>query len=76
MIPRPRSTDPTDPTNMSPEERFTEVACILAAGVLRLRQRQAMSTPDATVIRPIESVESAANGLEVPSETRLHGHRD
>jgi hypothetical protein len=68
-------TDPTAPANMTPEERLAEVASILAEGVLRLRQRQAVSAPDGPGIHPVESVESAANGLEVPSETRLHGHR-
>ena len=63
--------DPTDPANMTAEERLTEVASILAEGVLRLRKRQAGSA----VIHPVESVEFPENGLEVPSETSLHGHR-
>ena len=67
--------DPTDPANMTPAERLAEVAAIFAEGVLRLRRRAAGLTPKLTVIHPVESTESAANGLEVPSETRLHGQR-
>jgi hypothetical protein len=69
------ANDPTDPVNMTPEERLTEVAAIFAEGVLRLRHRGAIPDPKLAVIHPVESVESAANGLEVPSETRLHGQR-
>ena len=32
------ANDPTDPANMTPEERVAEVAAILADGVLRLRR--------------------------------------
>ena len=41
---------------MTPDERFEELAEILARGVLRLREN---------------STESAANPLEVSAETRL-----
>jgi len=34
--------DPTDPAYMYPEERLTELAAILAAGVLRLHRRAAI----------------------------------
>ena len=36
---------------------------ILAEGGLRLRCRAAVPTPKLTVIRPVESAQSAANGL-------------
>ena len=62
------ANDPTNPANMTPEER-------LAEGVLRLRRRQAVAAPEAPLIQHVESEESAGNGLEVPSETRLHGQR-
>jgi len=32
--------DPTDPEDMSPEDRLAEVAAILAEGVLRLRRHR------------------------------------
>jgi len=56
-----------DPTRLSPDERFREVATILAAGVLRLRQRSALSTENSEENVP----ESSPDGLEVPAETRL-----
>lgn len=49
-----------DPEMMTAEERLQEVAHILAAGLLRLRHRQAG-----------ESRFSRENCLEVPAETRL-----
>ena len=33
--------DPTDPANLQPEQRLTEVAAILAAGAIRMRARRA-----------------------------------
>jgi len=59
--------DPTDPANMTVDERVAEVAAILAEGVLRLRSRG--------IIHAVESVDSAANVLADPSETRLDGQR-
>lgn len=56
---------------LSPDERFREVARLLAAGLLR-RQTQAQSPadPDTRAI-PKNLPESAPAGLEVPAETRL-----
>ena len=68
-------TDPTDPANMTPEERLAEAATIFAEGVLRLRRQVAVRAPEFAIIHAVESVESAGNCLEVPSETRLHGQR-
>lgn len=56
-----------DPARLSPDERFREVAGILAAGVLRLRQRSALSPENAQK----NLAESPPDGLEVPAETRL-----
>ena len=64
--------DPTDPAQMTPEQRMEEVASILAAGALRLR-RHAFPPPPPTLSE--FPPESTANGLEVSAETRLHGHR-
>ena len=69
------ANDPTDPANMTPQERLAEVAAIFAEGVLRLRRRAAVPGADAAVIHRIESVESFGNSLEVRPETRLHGQR-
>jgi hypothetical protein len=49
-----------DPESMTAQERLNEVAAILAAGLLRLRCRQAG-----------EGRFSTGNCLEVPAETRL-----
>jgi hypothetical protein len=64
--------DPTDPANMTPEERVAEVSAILAEGVLRLRRRAAVSHDVPAVKIPLES---GQKGLEESAETRLHGHR-
>ena len=67
--------DPTDPADLTPEQRLAEVSAILAAGVLRLRRRCAFSAklpPSGNLQNPQESGES---GLELCSETRLHVQR-
>jgi len=69
------ANDPTNPVNMTPEERLAEVAMILGQGVLRLRRRQAVPATDAPVIHPVESAESVANGLEVLPGSSPHGQR-
>lgn len=65
-------TDPTDPANLTSSERLTEVAAILAAGIIRLRRRAALSAPAA---EPQIPPESGQNGLDVGAEFRLHGQR-
>lgn len=56
-----------DTTRLSPDERFHEVAAILAAGVRRLRERAALGTGEDQKNLP----KSPPAGLEVPAETRL-----
>ncbi len=66
------TNDPTDPANMTPEQRLAEVAAILAAGVLRLHRRAAIpAPPDA----PVNSENSAQKSLDCFRETRLSGPR-
>jgi hypothetical protein len=57
-----------DPALLSPEERFHELARLLAAGLLRLRRPlpSAAGGPG-----PRFPQNSAANGLELPGEMRL-----
>ena len=69
------ANDPTDPANMTPEERLAEVAAIFAEGVLRLRGQAAVPGPKTAVIHRVESVESAADGLDECAETSPHGQR-
>ncbi len=54
-----------DPSFLTPDERFTEVAGILAGGILRLHARTAL---------PDNSTDSGSSGLEVPDETVLSVH--
>lgn len=54
----------------SPDERFREIAAILATGFQRLRQRAALPTEDA----PKKRAELSAAGLEVPDKTVLSVH--
>ena len=59
-----------DTTRLSPDERLREAAAILAAGVLRLRQRAAL--PPETTLENLAELPAA--GLEVPAETVLSVH--
>jgi len=56
-----------DNARLSPDERFREIAAILAAGVLRLHQRSVLS------LKKTENnlAKVPPNGLEVPAEMRL-----
>ena len=45
MIKRRDLFDPTDPDGLQPEQRLHEVAAILAAGVIRMRQRRVVAMP-------------------------------
>jgi hypothetical protein len=65
---RPYDNNPDLP---SPEQRRREIARILAAGILRLRARAALA-PAKSLEKPENS---AANCLEVSSETVLSGQR-
>ena len=60
-----------DPSSLTPDERFSEVAAILAGGVLRLHARAAISGD-------YSGREKSSNpgpaGLEVCEETVLSGH--
>lgn len=60
--------DPTDPADMSPEERLDEVGSILARGILRLHKR---ILPHAG---PVENLpESATTCLELSPPSRPDG---
>ncbi|MCX7429091.1 MAG: hypothetical protein NTW96_26135 [Planctomycetia bacterium] len=65
-----RSID--DPSFLTPDERLSEVASILAAGVLRLHARSAFPADNRG---PGESPNSAPSGLEVSEETVLSVQR-
>lgn len=64
--------DPTDPATLTPEQRLAEVCAILAAGILRLRRRCALSAPLPSTKNLQIPQESGAMGLELSPEMRLH----
>jgi hypothetical protein len=64
--------DPTNPANLTPEQRVDEIAAILATGVLRLHRRAALPTASSPSQNPSDS---ALSGLDDSPETRLHGQK-
>jgi hypothetical protein len=56
-----------DPARPSPDERLREAATILAAGVLRLRQRAALRGENGRK----NLVDSSSDGLALPTRTRF-----
>jgi len=68
-------TDPTDPANMTPEERIAEVAAILAEGIRRLRQRGVAAAVSGDGSMAGNPQESGQNGLDGCTRTSPHGHR-
>lgn len=63
-------SDCADTARLLPDQRLREVAAILAAGVLRLRQRAALP-PEKAKENPARL---SAAGLEVSDETVLSVH--
>jgi hypothetical protein len=59
---------------LTENERFRQIARILAGGVLRLRARAALPTAATQRNGPQILSESGVNGLEVPPETVLTVH--
>ena len=67
-----RPTD--DPSSLTPDERFSEVARILAAGVLRLHARAALADAEGEDSSAQNRANSVSEGLEVSGETVLSVH--
>jgi hypothetical protein len=63
--------DPTNPAQMSPEQRLTEAAAILAAGVLRMRRRYRSGATSPALV----GSDSVKKGLEFLLETSPDGQR-
>ncbi|WP_149114941.1 hypothetical protein [Limnoglobus roseus] len=57
------------PHQLTPDERFRELAAILAVGLLRLRDRHALATP----AEPPHWPEEVENPLDLPPETSVTG---
>jgi hypothetical protein len=66
--------DPTDPRNLTPEQRLDELAAVLATGVRRLMALRVIPTTS-PLIPPPEQIpaEFCQNCLEVSPQSRLHG---
>ena len=60
-----------DPSSLTSDERFSELAAILAGGVLRLHARAALSS---SKLGPEKSPNSGPAGLELSEETVLSVH--
>jgi hypothetical protein len=65
---------PFDDSSPTADERFQELASILAAGILRLHERAALPIRDADVALPQDLEGTADPWLEVPLGTRLSVH--
>ncbi len=60
--------DPTDPAAFRPEQRLSEVAAIVARGVLRLRDHRRANIPGSE-----KPPESAKTSLELSGQSRPDG---
>ena len=63
-----------DPSSLTPDQRRAAVSNILAAGILRLQTRAALSPNSAGLSIPKNLAESASSCLEVSDETVLSVH--
>ena len=60
--------DPTDPAGLQPEQHLVEVAAILAAGVIRMREQRAATVPK---VRPCRNRVRRASSPNRRRETCL-----
>jgi hypothetical protein len=63
--------DPTE--DLTPEQRFVQIAALLAAGLRRLHPRTALSAPFPQPEAAKNLPENARNCLELSTKTRLSG---
>ena len=63
-----------DHSSLTPDQRRAAVANILAAGILRLQTRAALSDETSDLLGPKKPEDSATPSLEVPDETVLSVH--
>jgi hypothetical protein len=63
-----------DPTSQTPDERFGELAGLLATGLLRLRARPALPADPIEQPGSKKPPESGRNRLALPGETVLSVH--
>ena len=60
----------TDPAELSPDQRISELAGILAAGVIRL-SAQSNDLPGSAAIKTTIPLEAGPQGLELSGTSRL-----
>ena len=65
---------PSDDDFLVPEARLTELAGILATGVLRLHSRGMLARSSIAIAPPENSDDSRSPRLEVPDDTVLSVH--
>jgi hypothetical protein len=63
-----------DSLDLAPNERFREIARILAVGVRRLRSRTVFPSGPGEDIAPENRVDSGRDSLELPAHPRLSVH--
>jgi hypothetical protein len=63
-----------DPRFLSSEERFEALACLLAVGLLRLRERGALATAPGEHPAPKNPEKTGNSCLELSGETVLSVH--
>ena len=65
MAKRSDRSDPTDPVSLRPEQRLTELAMILAVGVLRMREQRPVTVPKVRPCRNQVPTVASPNGRRV-----------
>ena len=63
-----------DPSSLTPDQRLAAVANILAAGILRLQTRAALSVESSELPGPEKPEDSVTPSLEVSDQTVLSVH--
>ncbi|MFN4260886.1 MAG: hypothetical protein ACK4RK_16445 [Gemmataceae bacterium] len=65
---------PFDNSDLTPQDRFREIAVLLATGMLRLRDRAALAADPDEYSAPENPEKTGDSCLELPGETVLSVH--
>jgi hypothetical protein len=65
---------PFDNSDLTPQDRFREIAAVLATGVLRLRDRAALAAEPGEHLAPKNPEKTGDSCLELPGKTVLSVH--
>ncbi|NOT00441.1 MAG: hypothetical protein HOP29_07415 [Phycisphaerales bacterium] len=63
--------DPADPADLQPEQRLTEVAAILAAGVIHMRERRVATAPNVRPCRNGRGTDESAMRRTAASTSKI-----